>query len=67
MAENYELGAPHIRAHRLNQWLGCSKSQSYRVRKQPGFPQPRKLGGRFVIFDVAELRQWLDSKATQKG
>jgi predicted DNA-binding transcriptional regulator AlpA len=52
--------SPSIRAAHVGKLLGTSRATAYIYMARAGFPRPRKISPRFVVFDRAELLAWRD-------
>lgn len=53
--------SPSVRASRVGELLGTTRSTSYVYMRMPGFPKPRKISPRCVLFDRNELLAWRDT------
>jgi len=62
MAKKESPAPTSVRVSHAHKLLGCSRQTVYRLIKTAGFPKPRKLTPRVVIFDYQELLAWRDSK-----
>lgn len=55
----------YVRAGHAHEIFDVSKTSFWRFSKLDGFPKKRVIFG-IVLYSVAELKNWIDSTATQE-
>ena len=56
----YALRLPEVQLR-----TGLSKSSIYRFVNANDFPKPFRLGANIVVWDAAEVSEWLESRREQ--
>ena len=42
--------------------LHIGRTLIWKLRKDPSFPKPIRLGKRRIVYDAADVRAWLDTR-----
>jgi prophage regulatory protein len=59
--------AQSLRTKEAARLLGIGVSTFFAWAKRPGFPPPRRLSARCVIYDQGELLRWRDAQTDVRG
>lgn len=53
---------PVVTLAEISTQLHIGRTLIWKLRKDPSFPKPIRLGKRRVVYDAADVRAWLDSR-----